>query len=86
MEKTLVHSTSDLRLPSYVAQAHSALTSPNALVQGTAVPCAETSRVRVVEMTGASGIGVLPVQVAFEFLAGARSTDLPGLLPRPAPV
>jgi hypothetical protein len=89
VEKTLMQSPSDLRLPSYVPAGNWA---PNAAAQGTAVSCAGTSPVvRGDNATGVSDIPVhhfLLVQVAspVELVGGARSTDLPGLLPRAAPV
>jgi hypothetical protein len=77
-----MHSTSDLRLPAYVAEEHSA-TAPNASVQGTAVPCAGTSF--AVPADSAVRVPVRPVLVA-PFARGARSIDLLGLHPRGAPV
>ena len=85
-----MQNTSDLRLPSYVPEEHVAFPAPQAAVQGTAVSCAGTSPVVAGNATRVSGIRVrawLPVQVAPALeLAGARSTDLPGLPPRGAPV
>ena len=86
MVKTLI-STPDLRLSACVAEMHSAHTAPDAAFHGTGVSCAGASpvvwgsaaRVRTVVPTF-----VFTAQVA-EF-AGVRSTDLPGLPPRGAPV
>jgi hypothetical protein len=63
-------STPGTGLSSYVVGAHSAHTAPEWTEQGTGLSSAGTAAL------------VLPVQVAF----GARSTDLPGLPPRGAPV
>ncbi len=57
-------------LSSFVAAAQSAHTAPNRIEQGTVLSFAGTSPL------------ALPVQVAFR----ARTTDLPGLPPRGAPV
>jgi hypothetical protein len=65
MLNTMIASTPATGLSCYVAAEHSAHTTPNARVQGTAVSFAG-----------------LVVSVA----VGARTTDLPGLPPRGAPV
>ncbi len=70
MIRTSTNSTPDTGLSSYVVSAHSAHTAPEWIEQGTGLSFAGTSAL------------ALPVQVAL----GARSTDLPGLRPRGAPV
>lgn len=72
MGTTLLTSTPATGLSRYVASEHSAFTAPNSLLQGTGVPFAGTS----------VAVAALPAQVAFR----ARTTDLPGLPPRGAPV
>ena len=83
MEKTLTQSTSDLRLPAPVAAAWP-ITAPDAYAQGTAVPCAGPSFAVHADSAVRTRSAVRPVLVAA--FAGARSTDLLGLLPRGAPV
>ena len=67
---TMLNCTPDAGLSSYVVAAHSAHTAPEWTEQGTGLSFA-----------GSVGTAV-PALVAF----GARTTDLPGLRPRGAPV
>ena len=76
MGSTLMSSTPAIDRSSFFAAACAGHTAPNASLEGTGVSRTRTSVVAV------SAFTVPSAQVAF----GARTTDLPGLPPRGAPV
>lgn len=81
---TMTSNRGTMLLASHVAELRST-TAPGWTAQGTAVPFAgSAARVRAAHAAAAASAAAAPTaQVA---VAGARSTDLPGPIPRGAPV